>query len=84
MVGALVFLVGSVGCALAPHMLVLVGARAIQGWGGGVLHGLCYAIVSALYPEDLRPRALSMLNGAWGPATLLGPLVGGVFAEHMP
>jgi MFS family permease len=80
--GALVFLAGSVGCALAPHMLVLVGARAIQGWGGGALHGLCYAIVSALYPEDLRPRALSILNGAWGPATLLGPLVGGVFAEH--
>jgi Major Facilitator Superfamily len=62
-------------------MLVLVGARAIQGWGGGVLHGLCYAIIGALYPEDLRPRALSTLSGAWGPATLLGPLVGGVFAE---
>jgi MFS family permease len=81
MAGALVFLVGSVGCALAPYMLVLVGARALQGWGGGVLHGLSYAIVSALYPEDLRPRALSTLSGAWGPATLLGPLVGGVFAE---
>lgn len=62
--GALVLLVGSVGCALAPHMLVLVGARAIQGWGGGVLQGLSYTIVSALYPEDLRPRALSTLNGA--------------------
>src|ERR671922_20497 len=79
--GALVFLMGSVGCALAPHMLALVGARTIQGWGGGVLTGLSYGIVSALYPEDLRPRALSTLSGAWGLATLLGPLVGGVFAE---
>jgi MFS family permease len=35
--GALVFLVGSVGCAVAPHMLVLVGARTIQAGGGGVL-----------------------------------------------
>lgn len=81
MAGALVFLVGSVGCAVAPHMLVLVGARTIQGGGGGMLHGLSYSIVSALYPEDLRPRALSTISGAWGPATLLGPLVGGVFAE---
>jgi MFS family permease len=81
MAGALVLLVGSVGCALAPYMLVLVSARAIQGWSGGVLHGLCYAIIGALYPEDLRPRALSTLSGAWGPATLLGPMVGGVFAE---
>ena len=81
MAGALVFLVGSVWCALAPHMLVLVGGRTIQGWSGGMLSGLCYALIIALYPEDLRPRALATLNGAWGPATRLGPLVGGVFAE---
>lgn len=47
----------------------------------GVLSGLSYAIVSALYPEDLRPRVLSAFNGVWGVAALLGPMVGGVFAE---
>jgi predicted MFS family arabinose efflux permease len=62
-------------------MLVLVGARTIQGGGGGVLIALSYNIARALYPEDLRPRALSTISGAWGPATLLGPMVGGVFAE---
>jgi MFS family permease len=81
MVGALVFVVGAVGCALAPHMLVLVGARAIQGWGGGVLISLSYSIARVLYPEDLRPRVLSTMSGVWGVAALLGPMVGGVFAE---
>src|SRR5215471_18485121 len=68
MMGALVFVVGAVGCALAPHMLVLVGARAIQGWGGGVLVSLSYGIARVLYPEDLRPRVLATMSGVWGVA----------------
>jgi MFS family permease len=81
MAGVLVFLVGSVGCAIAPHMLVLLLARATQGLGGGVLVALSYGMVSALYPDNLRPRVLSTISGVWGAAALLGPLVGGVFAE---
>jgi MFS family permease len=81
MAGVLVFLIGSVGCAIAPHMLVLLATRTIQGGGAGVLSGLSYAIVSAFYPEDLRPRVLSAFGGVWGVAALLGPMVGGVFAE---
>ena len=54
-------------------MLVLVGARTIQGGGGGVLIALSYGIVGALYPEDLRPRVLSTISGVWGVAALLGP-----------
>jgi MFS family permease len=81
MTGVLMFLVGSVGCAVAPYMLVLVGARTIHGAGAGMLSGLSYAIVSALYPEDLRPRVLSAFAGVWGVAALLGPMVGGVFVE---
>lgn len=77
----LVFLAGSLGCAMAPHMLVLLAARAIQGLGGGVLVTLSYGMVSTLYPEELRPRLLSTISGVWGAAALLGPLVGGVFAE---
>jgi MFS family permease len=80
MAGVLVFLAGSAGCAVAPHMLVLLGARTIQGGGAGVLSGLSYAIISAYYPEDLRPRVLSAFTGVWGVAALLGPMVGGVFA----
>lgn len=79
--GVLVFLVGVVGCAVAPHMLVLAGARTIQGGGGGILVSLSYRIARSLYPEELRPRVLSTLSGVWGVAALLGPMIGGVFAE---
>jgi len=33
------------------------------------------------YPEELRPRVLSTISGMWGAAALVGPMVGGVFAE---
>jgi MFS family permease len=46
-----------------------------------VLVALSYGMVSTLYPEHLRPRVLATISGVWGAAALLGPLVGGVFAE---
>jgi MFS family permease len=78
--GALVFLTGSLGCAVAPSMAWLLLARATQGLGGGMLIALSYGMVSELYPEALRPRVFSMISGMWGTAALLGPTVGGVFA----
>jgi MFS family permease len=78
--GALVFLVGSLGCAMAPSMAWLLLARASQGLGGGLLVALSYGMVSELYPDALRPRAFSIISGMWGTAALLGPTVGGVFA----
>lgn len=81
-VGALVFVAGLVGCAVAPHMAVLLIARAVQGIGSGLLVALSYSMVSELYSEALRPRALSAMSGIWGIAALLGPTVGGIFAAR--
>ena len=80
LVGALVFLGGSVGCATAPHMAVLLLARVLQGLGSGLLVAIAYSMVSELYVDVLRPRVLSAISGMWGVAALLGPMVGGMFA----
>jgi MFS family permease len=80
LVGALVFLGGSVGCAMAPHMAVLLVARTLQGLGSGLLVAIAYSMVSELYIDVLRPRVLSAISGMWGVAALLGPMVGGMFA----
>jgi MFS family permease len=78
--GALVFLTGSAGCAVAPSMAWLLLARVAQGLGGGMLIALSYGMVGELYPAALRSRAFSLISGMWGTAALLGPTVGGVFA----
>ncbi len=79
--GAVLFLTGSVGCASSPSMLVLLAMRLIQGFGGGLIISLSMALVSELYPERLRKRALALISSTWGVAALIGPAVGGGFAE---
>ncbi|HYW58574.1 MAG TPA: MFS transporter [Polaromonas sp.] len=79
--GALVFALGSLACALAPSMPVMLGGRFVQGFGGGLLLALPYAMIRLVYDEALWPRAIAVLSGMWGVATLLGPAIGGVFAQ---
>jgi len=79
--GALLFLFGSVSCAVSPQMFLLLAARLVQGFGGGVIISLSMALVSELYPERLRKRILGLISSTWGVAALIGPAVGGTFAE---
>lgn len=45
-----VFLAGSVMCAAAPNMFLLIVGRLVQGVGGGGLYALCFGIVGDLVP----------------------------------
>jgi predicted MFS family arabinose efflux permease len=75
------FMLGSVLCALAPAMPVLLAGRFVQGCGAGMLSALAYTMVRLLFPEHLWSRAISIVSAMWGVATLLGPALGGFFAE---
>lgn len=79
--GAAIFAVGSLACALAPSMPVMLAGRIVQGFGGGLLLALPYAMIRLLYDEALWSRAIGLLSGMWGVATLVGPAIGGVFAQ---
>ena len=79
---AVVFIAGAMACAGASDMVVMLVGRFLQGIGGGVLLALAYAMVRRVYAEPLWPRALALLSAMWGLATLVGPAVGGHFAEH--
>jgi MFS family permease len=79
--GGLLFLTGSAACGASPAMPVLLVARTVQGYGGGLLLAQSMGLISELYPPALRTRILAMVSGVWGVAALVGPLVGGIFAE---
>lgn len=79
--GAAIFAAGSLACALAPSMPVMLAGRVVQGFGGGLLLALPYAMIRLLYDEALWSRAIGLLSGMWGVATLVGPAIGGVFAQ---
>lgn len=80
---ALTGLVYAIGCAmsaLAPEFVTFIVGRLIQGLGAGAVVALCYVAITALFPERLWPRVYGAVAGIWGAATLLGPLLGGLFA----
>lgn len=80
-IAATLFCVGTMICAIAPNMAVLLLGRFIQGFGGGLLYALTYAVVRIVFPERLWARAIRFESMMWGVSTLIGPAVGGLFAE---
>jgi MFS family permease len=80
-VGALVFGFGTLTCAFAGSMAQFIGGRFVQGGGGGVLATLSYVLIRSAFPQSMWPRVFALISGVWSVAVLLGPLVGGVFAN---
>jgi MFS family permease len=72
---------GTVGCALAPTMELLLVARTVQGAAGGMLAGLGYAVINAALPNRLWTRASALVSAMWGVSVIVGPSMGGVFAQ---
>lgn len=79
----LFFLAGSLISAVAPNMLVLIVGRAVQGLGGGGLFALSQTVIGDLVPPLERARYAAWISGTWAVASILGPLLGGFFAEHL-
>tara|TARA_R110002124_G_scaffold2850_14_gene18744 strand:- start:427 stop:1818 length:1392 start_codon:yes stop_codon:yes gene_type:complete len=78
---ALVYVVGCIISAMAGDIASFLIGRVLQGVGAGWVVGLCYVAIGTVFPESLWPRVLAAVSGVWGGATLLSPLIGGLFAE---
>jgi MFS family permease len=81
LMAAIIFAAGTLACGLAPSMPVMLAGRSVQGLGGGMMLALSYAMIRIVFPENLWPRAIGLVSGMWGVATLVGPAIGGIFAE---
>lgn len=77
----LAFLAGTLGCALAPNIGWLNAARLVQGLAGGLVTGGSMALIGSLFPAPLRTRILAIQQGTFTASHLLGPVMGGVFAQ---
>lgn len=81
LVAAIIFAAGTLACGLAPSMPAMLAGRVVQGLGGGMMLALSYAMIRIVFNRSLWPRAIALVSGMWGVATLVGPAIGGIFAE---
>jgi EmrB/QacA subfamily drug resistance transporter len=79
----LLFLVGSALCGLSRSMGALIAFRAVQGLGGGGLMVTTMAAIGDIIPPRDRGRYQGFFGGVFGLSTVLGPLIGGFFVEHL-
>src|ERR1700761_324776 len=77
------FVAGSVLCGLSQSMAMLVGARALQGIGGGAITVTATALIGEVIPLRDRGRYQGALGAVFGVTTVIGPLLGGYFTDHL-
>lgn len=74
---------GSIGAALAPSLAALVGFRVLQGIGGAAIVPCVMGLITDLYGEQQRSRALGLWAAANGLGQTIGPPLGGVLASWL-
>ena len=77
-----IFTLGSLICAIAPNLNLMVLGRLIQGIGGGPMTPVSQAILLAAFPPEKRGIAMSLYGMAVMVFAILGPTFGGFIVDN--
>lgn len=82
-IGIIIFAFSSLACGLAPNAFLLIAARAVQGLGAALMVPGSLAIISALFEDGERGKAIGIWSAASTITTVGGPFVGGVAVDQL-
>jgi EmrB/QacA subfamily drug resistance transporter len=81
--GFVIFTISSALCGAAPNVWSLVAFRCLQGVGAASLLANGTAIVTEVFPQKERGRALGMMASVLAASAIIGPLLGGFLADNV-
>ncbi|KMO97545.1 MFS transporter [Streptomyces roseus] len=82
-ISAIIFITGSFLCGLASNMSLLILWRGVQGIGAGGLMVTSMALIADVVPLRERGKYQGAIGAVFGVATVIGPLLGGLFTDHL-
>ncbi|MEU9032194.1 MDR family MFS transporter [Streptomyces sp. NPDC048383] len=82
-ISAIVFITGSFLCGLASNMTLLILWRGVQGIGAGGLMVTAMALIADVVPLRERGKYQGAIGAVFGVATVIGPLLGGLFTDSL-
>jgi EmrB/QacA subfamily drug resistance transporter len=82
-IGLVIFTVSSLACGLADSASMLIAARVVQGVGAALMNPATLSIITVTFPPRQRGTAIGIWAGVSALALAIGPLVGGLIAEHI-
>ena len=80
--GTVIFLIGSASCAASWNMQSLIFFRGLQALGAGAVMATVNTLAGDIYSIKERAKIQGWLSSVWGIAAILGPSIGGAFAEY--
>lgn len=79
--GITILLLSSAAASTSGTIEELIFWRAVQGFGSGMMMGNAFAIIGDMFPPAERGKYQGLFSGAFGLASILGPLVGGTLTD---
>src|SRR5450759_2811048 len=83
LIAIVIFVAGSLVCALAPSMIALVLGRALKGAGGGGLMVLAQTIIADIVSPRERGRYQGYIGAVFATSSIGGPVLGGFLTRHL-
>ncbi|MBB6499412.1 MFS transporter [Pedobacter cryoconitis] len=83
-IGMLLFTLSSAVCGLAPNIMILIGARIVQGLAAAVLAPQVLSSIRIIFPVNEQPKAMGFFGATFGLASIAGQLLGGVLIKVQP